>query len=242
MEPRRYETQHVPNRVPFSDMNLRAILLSTLFGLSAISAAADKDIEALLAKMRTAYSSAKTARLKVACRITQNNQKMSVGVALQYSSGNKVKATVTGLPQVPQYDAVTDGKQIELKAGTNKRVQTYGLDPLNGFVVANLETLCFWDWKRQLSTGVGGNMRESKLKLASMSWNGKNWTILEETASKQQLFVKYFIDPKTNLIHRTIVLSLATQKELGDYQVQKLEVNVAVEPGQFKIGGSAVRV
>jgi hypothetical protein len=100
----------------------------------------------------------------------------------------------------------------------------------------NLEVMSFWDWKRQLSTDPGSNMEESKFKLVQgESWNGKKWTVLEETAYGQNVFVRYFVDPSSSLIYRVLVYDLGRTKLQVETVVKKLERNIKVDPKKFEI-------
>ena len=111
----------------------------------------------------------------------------------------------------------------------------YSLDILGRALPANLETMNFFDWKRQLSTDESGNMHTSKLKIVNgQKWNGKTWTVLEEIAEEPGLFVRYFIDRKTNLIWRTELKRLNDGKLIMDAQITSLTLGARIPPETFK--------
>jgi hypothetical protein len=103
-------------------------------------------------------------------------------------------------------------------------------------IPVNLEVMSFWDWKRQLSTSPGSNMETSKFKLKlNVPWNGKKWTLLQETAYGQGVYADYYIDPKTSLIYRVCVFDLQKSQVRTETAVVKLERDVKVNPSIFKV-------
>jgi hypothetical protein len=64
-------------------------------------------------------------------------------------------------------------------------------------------------------------MRGEDLRIApSETWNGRRWTILEEKAGSNGIY-RYFIDPKTALIWRTVATNPAGTA-FYDGQIERL--------------------
>ena len=63
---------------------------------------------------------------------------------------------------------------------------------------------------------------------------GRKFTVLEEKASKDNVLVNYYIDPKTHLIWRTHVRSLDKGVEMEDCKVIKLDTGVKLEDKLFE--------
>ncbi|MES1227688.1 MAG: hypothetical protein ABUL72_03400, partial [Armatimonadota bacterium] len=131
---------------------------------------------------------------------------------------------------------ITNGKQSSTKTPDGKVTKAkFDLDKIAAPL--NLETLCFWDSKRQLSTDKGANMHDSKLRLLQKeTWKDKDYMVLEETAERSKVFVRYFIDPKTKYIVRTVVYNLEdTTQVLQDQKITKMDLNPKVDPSLFKV-------
>lgn len=205
--------------------------------MSALSA--DKAVEDLLAKMRKAYSSAKSVKLGVTSLMASELGEQELTVELMYVKPNKVATRVLGIPQAGKEGIQwrSDGKTIQWDTLEGKKSAAWTVRQAEQVAFAvNLETLNFWDWKRQLSTATGGNMKKSTFRLlAKETFQNKDYMVLEETAKEQQVFVRYFIDPKTYFIKRTRVERLDTKDLIMDCKVTKFELNAKVDPKAFKI-------
>ena len=104
--------------------------------------------------------------------------------------------------------------------------RTFTLQNLRRAVGANLEVISLWDWQRQLSTGDGGNMRGADLRIGTNEkWNGRSWTVLEESAGSNGRY-RYFIDPKTSLIWRTVAVS-PDGSSFYDGRIERLRVRTS---------------
>jgi hypothetical protein len=131
---------------------------------------------------------------------------------------------------------VTDGRRIQCRYPGGRSQWNYDPDSLIGPAAVNLESICFWDGERQLSTRKGGNMHDSKLVLVKgASWNGKIWNVLEESAPTMGVFVQYYIEPRTSLIWRTVVQTVDRKRIRSEYAIQSIELDVPLQKALFKI-------
>lgn len=217
-------------------MNLRFAAAGLLIWAASLSLGADREVEELLSKMRSVYSGSKTAHVLVTATSVRFG-KNPIKVDLYYASPRKIKAKVDGLPSMrgKTWHYVSDGKRVASDDFTGTP-QVGSWDPDSFQMPINLEVMSFWDWKRQLSTTEGSNMEKSQFKLIKgESWNGKKWTVLEETAYGQGVFVRYFIDPSSSLIYRVLVYDLGRTKLQVETVIKKIERNIKVDPKMFEI-------
>jgi hypothetical protein len=170
--------------------------------------------------MRAAYERIRSADVRFVVR--DGNRRMRG--ALVYEKPSVVRATL----DVEDYGLVrvtSDGQTIEVAdpdfPGGIERLP-WTLQNARQSIAANLEVISLWDAPRQLSTGEGGNMTGSDLRIGeSEMWKGKRWTILEEKSGFA--LYRYFIDPSTSLMWRTT----ATRPEgtvAYDGQIERLRV------------------
>lgn len=215
------------------------------FGLSMLLVApviaADKEVEAVLAKMRDAYSGTKTVRMTIKTSGTRFG-KETITTDLVYMRERKIYAKMTGAGPFTGKPRlfVSDGKNVSFNdLSGNVQKSQFDLDLIP--IPVNLEAMSFWDWKRQLSTTPGSNMEKSQFKLVkSAAWNGRQWILLGEKALGQNVYVDYYIDPKTFLIQRVQVYDLQKKQLRFETVVAKIEQNVKVDPNLFKVqAGSA---
>lgn len=216
---------------------MRNLLLIPFFALiAAASFAADKDVEDLLTKMRNTYKNVKSAKFVMEGTLNTEGGAIPVTVSGKYLQPNLLKVEIT----TPGESAslVCDGANIAMRSpGMDPAKRPYTLDNLGQAMPANLEVLCFFDWKRQLSTAKGDNMAESKLSLKKgVKWNGQNWLVLEEEAPQVGVYVEYYIDADSNLIHRTVVKELKSRKQLAEHKLKSVELGAKAEKSEFKIG------
>ena len=217
----------------------RVGLLAGVLLASAAMGQVDPAAASLLAKMRTAYSSLKSARGIGQGRFLGNGRQLVVSSSVEFEKPLKLRMETTGVPGTakPTYVLITDGKKIHvdgLPGGAYTRPYSYP-ELLRSLPQANLETLCFFDWRIQLSTEPRGNMHESTFRVLSDRWLGRQWTVLEETARRQRVVCDYYIDPKTNLIWRTAVFDMGQPKPYNDFWFTKLEVNPKIDPTPLRI-------
>jgi outer membrane lipoprotein-sorting protein len=215
-------------------MNMRALVVSILAFAVAPAFAADKDVEDLLKVLRDNYGKAKSVRMEVASMVLTQQGELNLKSQVWYKNPGSFRIESAGT-NVSALSA-SDGKSAYNKAFDGK-ITKGKFDPDEIASPVNLEVLCFWDWKRQLSTTKGANMNESQLRLLKKeTWKDKDYMVLEEKAPKSQVFVRYYIDPKTKFIVRTAVYSLEDSTLLlQDHKVTKFELNAAVDPKQLKL-------
>ncbi len=221
-------------------MTLRSVSVLCVLVLGAAAFPADKDVESLLAKMRTAYKSAKSVTLTTRTLVPGPVGDAEIETVVSYVNPNKVHAKVNGVADIGGSDITvrSDGKNIVIEGFPNGKIKRpYNVQLLSEALTANLETICFWDWKRQLSTTKGNNMEKSKFKLiAKEMWKDKEYVVLEETAQENDVFVRYFIDRKTSMIMRTVVTGIADKDTVQmDARVVKLALGAKVDSALFKI-------
>lgn len=210
-------------------------LFAFLTALSSIGRAADadKEVEKLLSNMRQAYQSAQTASVVSKSTTEIDGKEETFAVRMDYAKPNLLRMVFTFRGQ--EATKISDGKKVYMMVGGGRpHEQKLSLDSLGGDAPINLETMAFFDWKRQLSTSSGANMEKSKFKIVlSEEWNGRSWIVLEETAHGQNVFVRYFIDPKTFLIWKCDVKSLDKKESIMTTEVQKLLLNPKLNPKIF---------
>src|ERR1700722_6712831 len=192
--------------------------LTVLFvaAFACASFAADKQVEELLSHMRTAYKSVKAVTFQ--STVKQWSKEFPEGIVLDvdmaYKSPNLMRAIIKN-SQLPggSFTVISDGENITMSI--NGSTKPYTMDTVEQEIPSNLESICFWDWDRQLSTDTGKNMASSTFRIEKdANWDGKKWTILEETAKKDNEFCRYYIDPKTFLIWRTHVTNLDSGSDI----------------------------
>lgn len=222
-------------------MRSRSLLLLPLFLLSAVSMASDAKVEELLAKMRDAYKAVKSARLEVEMvGYGEEEQKLEASAKVLYSGPKDARVEFT--PKNVQSDEpvvafyIQDGKKMGVGPAADKLTSRPYDEEEFPFILMNLETLSFWQWDKQLNTAEGKNMNGSDLKIVEdVEWEGKKWLTLEESVEKNDIFVRYFIDPKTHFIWRCQVKELESMKPRFDSWLTKLDTDIEVDKDQFKI-------
>lgn len=185
--------------------------------------------------MRSAYQSFRTAAFDVTVVRPRGNQELNVMLNVRYAAPNKVRAVVA-INGMKEYDLYCDGVTITtIDASTESREsQPFALDMLTQALPGNLETVCFFDWQKQLSTTEGNNMHGSKLSItAGETWDGRKWTILEEKVDERKIVVKYYIDAKTKLIWRSVTRSSVTESIMEDAQMTRLVLGQVIDPKTF---------
>jgi hypothetical protein len=216
-------------------MKARFALVTALLALAASALSADPDVEKLLSNMREAYKSVKTAQLTVKQTQFLEDEKAELEAVVSYKNPEKIRMTATIGPK--EIVLRSNGKKIRIDGAQDAPV-VEDVDMERFPIPFNLETICFWDYQRQLSTDEKANMHESELVIKTdEEWNDKKWTVLEETVrGEQKVFVRYFIDPKTNLIWRTVVADLDDKdKPVQDNVVLKMETGVELEDKLFEV-------
>jgi len=223
--------------------NMNAMKRVWLVGLVLLAGSAwghvDPQSAALLAKMRTAYGSLKTARAEGHTKLVGRVKTLTLSSVVQFRAPMDFRIETTGVPGTPKptYLCVTDGKKLHtdgLPGGSETVAYSYG-QLLNRLPQANLETLCFFDWHKQFDTTIKGNMYLSKFRVFKERWMNRDWTVLEETPSTPPEVVRYYVDPATNLIWRTAAFHKNEKEPFNDFWFTKLEINPTIDPKAFKI-------
>lgn len=217
-------------------MNKRPLVALIAGLLAATSFGADQEVEKLLARMREVYSGTKTAKMVIKTTGPRFGKSV-ITTELTYMKERKIFAKLSGFESLKGRTRtfVSDGQRVSVDDFTGSvRQLDFDLDFIP--MPVNLESMSFWDWKRQLSTTVGSNMHESTFKLRKdVSWNNKTWIVLEEKADEQKVSVDYFIDPKTALIHRVQVYDFNKKILSTETVLTKLERNIKVDGSLFKL-------
>lgn len=221
---------------------LSVVVASVAYGQGSMRAAKpvppSPEVSALLKKMRTAYSTTKSAKLKMGFTQTAEEGSVTVMSDGTFSAPSSFKNKSNGLPgfEGKAYVLTTDGKRIQVEGTGSAKAEPYGIQTMvTDLPHTNLEVLCFWDWPRQLSTSTGGNMRMSTFRLGKTNWRGKSYTLLEETAKAQGIQVRYLVDPKTSFIWRTEQYRINEKKPFTVSWIDKMDLNVPVDKKIYKI-------
>jgi outer membrane lipoprotein-sorting protein len=207
--------------------------------ISAAALAADQDVETLLSHMRDAYKSVKAATYKTTVTSYEATASATETYELDvaYKAPNLMRFVINS-DSIPGGHAtvISDGDNVSVSAGQNTQdLGKYTADSVEKNVPSNLESICFWDWDRQLSTASGKNMEHSTFKIdKDLIWEGKHWIVLEETAKKDDVVCKYYIDPKTFLIWRTRVNTLSNGKDVMDAKLTTLDTKANLSDAMFK--------
>jgi outer membrane lipoprotein-sorting protein len=217
------------------------IALISVFACTSMAAPAPKEIEDLLGKMRKAYSSITTADMEVRVKRFTPSGQQSGRFSVKFESPNMLRYVGdVGKLHVEKY---SNGKVVVLiQNATRTSDKMVNVGTLSANLPGNLEWLCLFDWKRQLSTTPpkgqtsGGNtMAFSTFKLIpSEAWNNKKWIVLEETAKQLDSKVRYFVDPKTFFMWKVDVFSVANKQQVLQTQVTKLNQGVKFDSKIFE--------
>lgn len=216
-------------------MNLKHALAAALFAVSSMAVAADEEVEKLLGAMRDAYKAVNTAKFTTVTTMNIEEKDVSTTFEATYKAADKLYLWTDNMFGMEgKIKLICDGKTISVTTPSDKDETPFSLEELSSAMPLNLESMCFWDWKRQLSTGDDGNMKKSTFKLSKdQDWNEKKWTVLEETANEQGVFVKYWIDAKTNFIWKTDVFEIETKAKVMTCEIKKLETGLTVADSLF---------
>ncbi|MEM4409845.1 MAG: hypothetical protein QXI19_13995 [Candidatus Caldarchaeum sp.] len=191
----------------------------------------------LLQKMRGAYSSVTSVRMVVDISFFPSpNQSIQLTMELEYMKPDRIWALLSSSDE--RVLVISDGKKIGVyhEPSGGRLLNPFSVDHLNASVPGNLETVCLWDWKRQLSAEGEGKMVGSKLRLLlGEQWGDKSWVVLEERDENLGILIKYYIDARTFLIMRTAVYALATNSLYQDARVVSFESGAKMEETRFQI-------
>ncbi len=132
---------------------------------------------------------------------------------------------------------ITDGKtSYFLPAGQEMQNDPDDFDNFFKLSPGHLDTFSYCEWKKLLAIGKGMGLDGSSLKvLPDQEWNGRKWTVLEETKRSEEQVYHYYVDPKTYLIWRTTSLPFGATAYRVDTQLTKLELGITVPASMFKV-------
>ena len=204
--------------------------------LSGIASAADPAVEALLSHMRDAYSQIKGARYASTTTLSSNEgTSQDVQESFVYKKPNMIRVIIKLPKTAGAITKISDGKTINVSTPQGSAPeQLFSIDTFAQGLPGNLESISFYDYDRQLSTAAGKNMETSTFHLVKDEvWDNKHWIVLEETATKDSVLCRYFIDPKTYFIWRTVVSDLKTKKVQIDSKLTSLDANATIDDSIF---------
>jgi len=189
--------------------------------------------------MRTAYRTTAAASFT-----TESHVRSSVFInTFLYKNPSKIRVDSSPLARKGIRSSlirISDGGRIFVKEANKPEFNQvrFSIRAFSVGLPVNLESLCFFDWDQQLSTAGGRNMSGSTFKiLLNQTWKGKKWTVLQETAAAQKVVCRYFIDPKTFLIWRTITVDMpgGTSTNAGDCWLTKLNPAAKIDDSMFTV-------
>lgn len=221
--------------------NRLAFVSALLLLVGSAFAASNKEVEELLSKMREAYKNTKAATYKLKATGTLKDRLVKITADVSFLGPDKLYIKATGVTGStgPAITYILNGKRTLIDDGKSK--ERSDLQVGAGFPEwSNLETASFYQYQKQLSTDSGANMHFSTFKiLLDEKWNDKLWTVLQETANGQGVFVSYYIDPKTYLIWRTTTSDIHTRAIFSQTEVLNLDTKAKVDESLFKIDSSS---
>jgi len=194
----------------------------------------DPSGDELLGKVKKAYKEVKTASYRTDATIFTTPQ-IKCYAEVVYANPGKVHAKVDLDRGGEKHHnvATTDGQTLvrSMKDGVKK--EPYKAQDLLRCFAGYWESIAFWDIERLLSQEKGGMSEGSVFTAGKESWEGKEWLILTETSETRKSIARYFVDPKTFIIHRS-QLQLGDQKAV-DSRILDLKLNEKVDEGLFKV-------
>ena len=192
--------------------------------------------DVFLSKIRNAYHEVPAALFYVKYTATDSRGVEGHGeVRYEYLAPNHLRAAFKGLAGGLAV-ILCDGRKVATFSSSGKRkISTYSTEALTDLLPTNVETLAFFNSNHVLSRERGCEMFGSELTvIADKEWKSKHWKVLRETNSKDSVQVDYYIDPKTNLIWRTVGEDSKTHKSFIDAEVLELDVKAKIDPSRFK--------
>jgi len=180
----------------------------------------------LMTSLRARYGAIKGAELRE--RVVDSEGQVTE-VKLFYKAPSTIRAIVKLPPEKggASYNVYSgDGHMVV----TGDRVKPYRL-PFNPDLIqlslkGDLEMICLWDWRRQLSTGRGDNFERSALSVSSELHDGKAYEVLEEKPGGSSQINDYTVDPKLGIITRFRSFDTKTRRLLSESVVTRFtEVN-----------------
>jgi len=197
--------------------------------------AADQEVDNLLAKMRNAYSAIKSAKFSTVV----NFRKPPLHTTNYFLAPDKFRVDFPG-KEAGINSFITDGKfTYFVPSGQDAQREPYDFERFFQMSPGHIETFSYFEWKKTFT--VGGKtmgLDGSALKVVpNQEWNGKKWTVLEETKNSEKQVYHYYVDPKTYLVWRTTSLPFGATAYRVDTQFTKLELGISIPESKFKVSG-----
>jgi outer membrane lipoprotein-sorting protein len=210
-------------------------LFGCLLGVAPSAIAANQEVENLLAKIRNAYSSVKSAKYSTVV----NFRNPPLHCTNYFLAPDKFRVDFPAEGASGTTSIISDGKTTYyLPAGQEMQHEPYDFENFFKLSPGHVETFSYFEWKKLLVIGQGMGLDDSSLKvLPNQEWNGRNWTVLEETKTSEKQVYHYYVDPKTFLIWRTTSLPFGATAYRVDTQLTKLELGISVPASMFKVSG-----
>jgi outer membrane lipoprotein-sorting protein len=202
--------------------------------IALLTSPVDQTGDELLEKVKKAYKEVKTASYKTDATIFTNPE-IKCRSEVVYATPNRVHAKVNidrGGEKLENV-ATTDGKTLVRSMKDGLKKEPYKPRDLLGCFAGYWESIAFWDIERLLSRERGSMSEGSVFTASTEAWEGKAWLILTETSETRKSVARYFVDPKTYIIHRS-QLQLGDQKAV-DSRILDLKLNEKVDEGLFKV-------
>lgn len=196
------------------------------------------DVKKALDDMRTAYKAVKSATLKLQLTVPEDSDDPGSVLKFDYnfSSPDKERATFfvpgdsDGFTVISEGDKVLwSSKPMDDDKDSDDKDDADADDPEG----TGFPTQFFSDPDAFLMT-ADGEFGGTDLDVHDEKWNDKEWTVIQETFSKDQTIRRFYIDPKTHLVWRVTDSDTADDKIQSDFQVMSLEINPKLDDTLFE--------
>jgi len=206
-----------------------------LMGIAPSVIAADQEVDNLLAKIRNAYSVVKSAKYSTVVYF----RKPPLHCTNYFLAPDKFRVDFPADGSGGTTSLITDGKTTYyVPAGQETQQEPYDFENFFKLSPGHIETFSYFEWKKLLVVNRGMGLDGSSLKvLPDQEWNGRKWTVLEETKTSEKQVYHYYVDPKTYLIWRTTSLPFGATAYRVDTQLTKLELGISVPASMFRVTG-----
>lgn len=191
----------------------------------------------LLELIQKAYEGVQTAKLSYTFRRGElDKNQVSPKGTIEFAAPGKMHAEL----DMPGYGTVfvyCDGQKITTIDPSEELpdIRNFDNDTLTQMVPGDLEITGIYDWKQQFFTGENSSILKNKLRIIeNEKWGEGSWTVLERISERRGTLTRYYIDPKTNLIRRTLVKSLINDEMIYDGWITGLKINTKINEKRFK--------
>jgi outer membrane lipoprotein-sorting protein len=223
-------------------------ILPILVVLLACSFCHADDVKQVIADMKKAYSEAKSAKVKLEMtlpflqEISPGSEDYGLRVEMNYIAPAKVHVSMKSEEDDGEDMILENGKVIWSKSGDHEEDEGSSdeeedVDP-EDYSDDGGPHLMFGDFFFQaetlFSTDAKGAFGGSDLDAHSERWNDKQWTVIQETFSKQGIIRRFYVDPETFLIWRVTDSDIDEDKIMADFTVTSMDLNVEIDPELVK--------